>query len=71
MEQVAADPYLWPLGILLIGTAASVAGGALGGLLVGGRDLGPGLAATMGAIFGPLAGAGGIALGLIVLALLG
>ena len=64
-------PYLWPLAIMLIGTAASVAGGALGGVLVGGRELGPYLAALMGAFFGPLAGVGGIALGLLALALLG
>jgi hypothetical protein len=71
MQQLAADPYLWPLALLMIGTAASVAGGALGGFLVGGRDLGRALAATMGACFGPLAGVSGIALGLLALTWLG
>ena len=71
MEQFASGPYLWPLAILGIGTAASVAGGALGGLVVAGRELGPSLAAAMGAFFGPLAGVSGVALGLVVLAWLG
>jgi hypothetical protein len=71
MESISAAPYLWPLAILLIGTAASIAGGALSGIFIGGKDLGPNLAALMGAFFGPLAGATGIALGLLVLALLG
>lgn len=71
MESLSAAPYLWPLAILLIGTAASLAGGALSGIVIGGKHLGPNLAALMGAFFGPLAGTTGLAIGLLVLALLG
>jgi hypothetical protein len=71
MQSLSASPYLWPLAILLIGTAASLAGGALVGLAIGGRHLGPQLAALMGAFFGPLAGATGLVIGLLVLSLLG
>jgi hypothetical protein len=69
MRTLAADPYLWPLILLLIGTAASVAGGALSGIVIAGKELGAELAGMMGAFFGPLAGATGIAAGLLVLAL--
>jgi len=54
----------------VIGLAASVVGGALGGVIVGGKALGNQLAGTMGGFFGPLAGGGGLILGLIVLALM-
>lgn len=54
---------------LAIGILASIAGGALGGVLVGGKHLGNELAAMMGGFYGPLAGSGGIALGLIALKL--
>jgi hypothetical protein len=50
--------------------AASIVGGALGGIAVGGKAIGNELAAMMGGFYGPLAGFTGIALGLIVLALL-
>jgi hypothetical protein len=52
-----------------IGVFASIGGGALGGVLVGGKALGSELAAMMGAIYGPLAGSGGVALGLAALKL--
>lgn len=55
---------------LIAGTAASLAGGALGGIVVGGKALGNELAALMGGFYGPLAGVPGIVVGLIVLALL-
>ena len=51
------------------GAVASVIGGAIGGVLVGGKALGNKLAATMGAVYGPMAGIAGVALGLIVLML--
>lgn len=71
MQSLSVESYLWPLAILLIGTAASLAGGALSGLVLGGKDLGVHLAALMGAFFGPLAGATGLAIGLLVLTLFG
>ncbi|MBO0750992.1 MAG: hypothetical protein J2P53_02705 [Bradyrhizobiaceae bacterium] len=54
---------------LAVGIAASVAGGALGGVLVGGKALGIERAAMMGSFYGPLAGSGGIALALLALKL--
>jgi hypothetical protein len=71
MERLAAAPYLWPLVILLIATAASAIGGAVSGVAIGSRDLGIHLAALMGAFFGPLAGTTGIAVGLAILTLAG
>jgi hypothetical protein len=55
---------------LVAGIASSVAGGALGGILVGGKALGNELAAMMGGFYGPLAGSGGVALALVALKLL-
>ncbi|MCL2429037.1 MAG: hypothetical protein FWD12_07370 [Alphaproteobacteria bacterium] len=52
---------------LAIGVVASVAGGALGGILVGGKALGNELAAMMGSFYGPLAGSGGVAVALLAL----
>jgi hypothetical protein len=49
---------------------ASIIGGALGGVAVGGKALGNELAALMGGFYGPLAGVPGVLLGLIVLALI-
>lgn len=55
---------------LIAGTAATLVGGAIGGVVVGGKALGNELAAMMGGFYGPLAGVPGIVVGLIVLALL-
>ena len=54
----------------VVGVVCSLIGGALGGVFVGGKDLGAGLAATMGGFYGPLAGVAGVAIGLIVLVLI-
>lgn len=51
---------------LAAGIAASIAGGALGGVIVGGKHLGNELAAMMGGFYGPMAGIGGVLLGLAV-----
>jgi len=56
---------------LIVGTAASIVGGALGGIAVGGKAIGNELAAMMGGFYGPLAGVAGMVLGLIVLAAIG
>jgi hypothetical protein len=71
MASLSAQSCLWPLAIMLIGTAAALAGGALAGLALGAKDLGPNLAALMGAFLGPLAGVTGLAVGLLLLTLLG
>jgi hypothetical protein len=55
---------------LAIGIVASIAGGAFGGVLVGGKHLGNELAAMMGGFYGPLAGSGGVVLALVALKLL-
>lgn len=52
-----------------VGLLASAVGGAAGGVAVGGKALGNTLAGTMGGFFGPLAGAGGLIVGLFALAL--
>jgi len=55
---------------LFAGTAAALVGGAIGGVVVGGKALGNELAAMMGGFYGPLAGVPGLVVGLIVLGLL-
>ena len=54
---------------LIVGAMASIIGGALGGIAVGGKALGNELAALMGSFYGPLAGAAGVLIGLVVLGL--
>jgi hypothetical protein len=54
----------------ILASVVSVGAGAVAGLTLGGRDLGTSLAALMGALYGPLAAAPGILLGLIVLTFL-
>lgn len=51
------------------GGLGALAGGAVGGIAVGGKTLGNQLAAFMGAFYGPLAGFTGVAVGLVILAL--
>lgn len=70
MGSLTAQTYLWPLAIMLVGTAASLVGGALSGMALGARHLGPSLAALMGAFFGPLASVIGLGLGLLVVAVI-
>lgn len=54
---------------LALGIVASIAGGAIGGVVIGGKHLGNELAAMMGGFYGPMAGIGGVLLGLAVYAL--
>ncbi|MFN0218603.1 MAG: hypothetical protein ACKVP4_07305 [Hyphomicrobium sp.] len=54
---------------LALGVAASVGGGVIGGVLVGGKHIGNELAAMMGGFYGPLAGATGVLVGLVLLSL--
>lgn len=70
IEAVISHPLFIAAVALILGVAASIAGGILGGILVGAKSLGRDLAATMGSIYGPLAGFTGVALGLVVLALI-
>lgn len=83
-ELVARDPYLQSLisslmagdinlftGIvwLAIATSLSIVGGAIGGILLAGKDLGVQLAAMIGGLFGPTAVIPATILGLIALRL--
>jgi hypothetical protein len=54
----------------IFGVIASIAGGAIGGVAVGGKHIGNELAAMMGGFYGPLAGISGLIVGLVVLGLL-
>lgn len=54
----------------LVAAVLSIAGGALAGIQLAGKDLGNSLAAIMGAMFGPIAAVPGIVLGLIILKLI-
>jgi hypothetical protein len=54
---------------IVIALVASIGGGAIGGVAIAGKDLGRELAATMGGFYGPLAGVGGVFLGIIVVAI--
>lgn len=56
---------------IAVGLPASVAGGTLCGIAIGGKSLGNDLAALMGGVFGPMAGVGGLLLGLLVLQITG
>ena len=57
--------------VLIVGVAGSMIGGALSGIVVGGRSLGIGLAAMMGAVYGPMAGLAGVFIGLVILHFIG
>ncbi|MEM9387298.1 MAG: hypothetical protein AAGA68_19725 [Pseudomonadota bacterium] len=55
---------------IVLAFAAGIAGGAIGGVAVGGKHIGNDLAAMMGGFYGPLAALPGIALALIILTFL-
>ena len=56
--------------LLFIALVFGALGGAIGGILVGGKALGYELAAAMGSFFGPMASVPGVLIGLIILAVL-
>jgi hypothetical protein len=56
--------------LVIVALFSGALGGALGGIVIGGKALGNELAAMMGAFFGPVAATPGVAIGLIILALL-
>ena len=55
--------FLW----FTLAVALSVVGGAIGGILLAGKDLGYQLAATIGGLFGPIGVMPAVLLGLVVL----
>jgi hypothetical protein len=66
-----AEPVIWFFALWAIGIAASLLGGGLAGLAIGGRDLGVELATQLGGLFGALSGLPGTALALILIYWLG
>ena len=51
----------------VIALVVGVIGGAIGGIIIGGKDLGFGLASMLGMFFGPMAAAPGVLLAFVVL----
>ena len=62
-----SQTLIWFFAIALVFGAL---GGAIGGILVGGKALGYELAALMGSFFGPIASVPGVLIGLLILAAL-
>ena len=58
-----ATGFVW----LLIAIGFSIIGGAIGGVVLAGKDLGPQLAAMIGGLFGPAAIIPAAMLGLVLL----
>ncbi|NEO97547.1 MAG: hypothetical protein F6K58_02310 [Symploca sp. SIO2E9] len=52
-----------------LATVLSIVGGAIGGILLAGKDLGYQLAATIGGLFGPVGVMPAVLLGLVILKL--
>ena len=53
------------LGSIAVGLIASIAGGAIGGILTGGKDLGNQIAGMMGSFYGPIGGFHGTVIALL------
>jgi hypothetical protein len=70
-ESLLQHPVIWSLAVLAIGIVASLAGGALAGIAIGGKQFGLQLAVQMGGLFGLLAGVPGLVIALVALALIG
>ncbi|GET43416.1 hypothetical protein [Microseira wollei] len=56
---------------LVLAAALSLIGGAIGGVLVGGKDLGNQLAAMIGGLFGPAGVIPAVLIGLVILRFVG
>lgn len=72
VQEMTSGNVSWASASLLCSSALvlGAAGGALGGVLVGGKHIGYGLAAMMGTFFGPIAALPGVLVALLVLILL-
>lgn len=73
LAQQLAVGHLTPatgLILLVLTLVLSIAGGAITGIVLAGKDLGNQLAALMGAMFGPTAAIPAALVGLLLLALL-
>ncbi len=72
LHNLIAGEITWftALFLLAIATAVSIIGGAIGGVLLAGKDLGYRLAAMIGGLFGPAGVIPTVAIGLVVLKLI-
>lgn len=52
-----------------VGVLASIAGGAIGGVMACAKPLGAELSAMLGGFYGPISGLGGVLLGLAIVVL--
>lgn len=71
LDNLQAGEITWLTGIfwLAVAAAVSVAGGAIGGVLLASKDLGYSLSAMIGGLFGPVGVIPAVLLGLAVLKL--
>ncbi|MGK7950670.1 MAG: hypothetical protein AB4368_18295 [Xenococcaceae cyanobacterium] len=71
LHNLIAGEITWftALFLLAVATAVSILGGAIGGILLAGKDLGYRLAAMIGGLFGPAGVIPTVAIGLLVLKL--
>ena len=72
VQEMTTGHVSWVAACLLCSSALllGAAGGALGGMLVGGKHIGYGLSAMMGTFFGPIAALPGVLIALLVLVLI-
>ncbi len=70
-QELAEGRISWSTGVIfcVAALACGALGGALGGVLVGGKHIGYGLAAMMGVFFGPIAALPGVVVALVALVL--
>ncbi len=71
LHNLIAGEITWftALFLLAVATAVSILGGAIGGILLAGKDLGYRLAAMIGGLFAPAGVIPTVAIGLLVLKL--
>jgi len=72
VQEIMKGDITWATGVMFCLSACAIGalGGALGGVLVGGRHIGYGLSAMLGMFFGPVAALPGVLMALIMLPLL-
>jgi hypothetical protein len=70
MDSILASPMALFLASLIIGMIAALCGGALSGYAIGGRDLGAEVATQVGGLFGAMSGLPGVAIALLIIAIL-
>jgi nitrogen fixation/metabolism regulation signal transduction histidine kinase len=67
---ISLQPLIWLSAAFALGVLASLIGGALAGMTIGGKQFGWQLATQMGGLFGLLAGVPGVAIALVALTLI-